>query len=155
MKENDHGIYHLTIQIVVLALVGAAVALPAKLDEVEKKEPVAILSSFVEQDGANTKFGFKSADGIEREGQVVQKQIGTESGSSQSGSVAFTGADGVPVSWTFVADENGFQPSPNILPVAPEPSPAIKRALEQIRRTIEADKKRDMMLAAAAAAARA
>merc|ERR1712137_823493 len=137
MGSRSHLTPNFTMKlIVVLALVGAAVALPAKLDEVEKKEPLAILSSFVEQDGANTKFGFKSADGIEREGQVVQKQIGTESGSSQSGSVAFTGADGVPVSWTFVADENGFQPSPNILPVAP-------------------DKKRDMMLAAAAAAARA
>merc|ERR1711911_429532 len=68
------------------------------------------------------------------------KQITEEAaGAVSSGSYSYTDPDGNVVSLSFVADENGFQPTGDHLP---KPHPAIVRALEQIRRTNEADAKR-------------
>ena len=89
---------------------------------------------------------------MNREEEVAQKQIGEEAGATARGSYSYTDPEGKVITVTYVADENGFQPQGAHLPVAPQPSPAILRALEQIRRTNEADAKRAMMAAAAARA---
>lgn len=48
------------------------------------------------------------------------------------GSYQYTADDGTPVRIEYVADENGFQPTGEILPKAPEIPAAIARALEYI-----------------------
>lgn len=85
---------------------------------------------------------FETADGVKREEEGAQKQIGEESGATSRGSWSYSSPEGQNIALTFVADENGFQPQGDHLPVAPEPSPAIKRALAIIARTNAADEAR-------------
>lgn len=85
---------------------------------------------------------FETADGVKREEEGAQKQIGEEAGATSRGSWSYTAPEGDKIDLTFVADENGFQPQGAHLPVAPEPSPAIKRALAIIARTNAADEAR-------------
>lgn len=86
---------------------------------------------------------FESADGVKREEEGSQKQITPEdAGATKKGSWSYTAPEGDNVQMSFVADENGFVPQGSHLPVAPEPSPAIKRALAQIARTNAADEAR-------------
>ena len=78
-----------------------------------------------------------------REEEGAQKQITPEdSGATSRGSWSYNSPEGEKIALTFVADENGFQPQGAHLPVAPEPSPAIKRALAIIARTNAADEAR-------------
>ena len=65
-----------------------------------------------------------------------------DSGATSRGSWSYNSPEGEKIALTFVADENGFQPQGAHLPVAPEPSPAIKRALAIIARTNAADEAR-------------
>ncbi|XP_064093888.1 cuticle protein AM1159-like isoform X2 [Macrobrachium nipponense] len=52
---------------------------------------------------------------------------------ASSGRLSYTAPDGTPVELTFVANENGFQPQGNHLPVAPEfPHPIPQFVLDQI-----------------------
>lgn len=114
----------------------------ARPDVLEEKKPnVAILSSNVDADPNGTyKFNFETEDGVKRDQEGSLKQITEEAaGAVSSGSYSYTDPDGNVVSLSFVADENGFQPTGDHLP---KPHPAIVRALEQIRRTNEADAKR-------------
>ena len=79
-----------------------------------------------------------------REEEGAQKQITPEdSGATSRGSWSYNSPEGEEIALTFIADENGFQPQSAHLPVAaPEPLPAIKRALAIIARTNAADEAR-------------
>jgi len=79
---------------------------------------------------------------VKREEEGAQKKIGEEEGATKRGSFSYSSPEGEKISLSFVADENGFQPEGAHLPVAPEPSPAIKRALAIIARTNAADEAR-------------
>ncbi|XP_069188746.1 endocuticle structural glycoprotein SgAbd-1-like [Procambarus clarkii] len=58
---------------------------------------------------------------------------GTNGSVVQTGQYSYTAPDGTPVKVTFVADENGFQPQSDIIPVAPAlPHPMPQLALDQI-----------------------
>lgn len=48
------------------------------------------------------------------------------------GSVQYTADDGTPISLTYLANENGFQPQGAHLPTPPPIPPAIQRALDFI-----------------------
>ncbi|CAG9785087.1 unnamed protein product [Diatraea saccharalis] len=52
---------------------------------------------------------------------------------TSNGQYQYVGRDGVPVTVTYVADENGYQPQGDLLPVAPPVPVAIARALEFVR----------------------
>jgi len=125
-------------QIVLIAVVALASARPDKLEDVSRKPPVAILSSESDFDPSGTyNFNFESEDGVKRTQEGSLKQVTDEAaGAISSGSYSYTDPDGKVVSLSFIADENGFQPVGDHLP---KPHPAIVRALEQIRRTNEAD----------------
>jgi len=101
--------------LIVFALcVVAALAAPA--------DDVTILKSEFDNigiDGYN--FAFEQSDGQKRDESAVVNNLGSENESiSVRGSFSFVGDDGQTYTVTYVADENGFQPSAPHLPVAPE-----------------------------------
>merc|ERR1712128_81567 len=97
------------------------------LDSDESFEIIPILreSSILEEDGTHN-FEYESANGI------VRSESGDAYGNKQ-GVISFTHPDGTPFYMTFVADENGFQPQSDSLPVAPAfPHPIPQFVLDQI-----------------------
>ena len=70
-------------------------------------------------DGGNR---FESEDGVKVSESGSQKQIGEkpkEVGTVAKGSYSYTSPEGAVITVTWVADENGFQPTGNHLPTAP------------------------------------
>ncbi|KAK0078679.1 hypothetical protein PV325_002202 [Microctonus aethiopoides] len=65
---------------------------------------------------------------------------GDESSIAVEGSYSYINDDGTPFHLTYVADENGFMPKSDNLPVPPEIPPAILRGLEWIANHPEEDK---------------
>ncbi|XP_042218168.1 cuticle protein AMP1A-like isoform X1 [Homarus americanus] len=62
----------------------------------------------------------------------------------KAGEYSYTAPDGTPVYVKFVADENGYQPQSDLLPVAPEfPHPIPQFVLDQIAFAAEEDAARD------------
>ncbi|XP_051174462.1 endocuticle structural glycoprotein SgAbd-1-like [Leptopilina boulardi] len=120
--------------IALVALVGAA-----PVDE--QQPPVAILRSSA--DGPNPdgsySWSYETENGIKADEHGELKQIGDEGGISAQGSYSYTADDGTPISVSYTADENGFQPQGAHLPQAPEVPPAILRALEWIAAHPEED----------------
>ncbi|KAK4326476.1 hypothetical protein Pmani_003002 [Petrolisthes manimaculis] len=81
---------------------------------------------------------------VETGNGIVLSQSGSPVGPDDSvvkaGEYSYTAPDGTPIHVKFVADENGFQPQSDILPVAPEfPHPIPDFVLEQIRKAAEED----------------
>merc|ERR1712055_18428 len=71
---------------------------------------------------------------IETGNGIVLSQAGDSSG-EQQGVISFTHPDGTPFHLTYVADENGFQPQSDALPVAPAfPHPIPDFVLRQIEK---------------------
>ncbi|XP_068206624.1 cuticle protein AM/CP1114-like [Palaemon carinicauda] len=67
---------------------------------------------------------------------------GAKGAIAASGSFSYTAPDGTPVSLQYVADENGFQPQSDLLPVAPAfPHPIPQFVLDQIAFAAEQDKR--------------
>lgn len=106
-------------------------------------EPVPILRSAA--DGPNPdgsySWSFEAGNGIQAEEQGQQKPGGEEGGiNSVSGSYSYAADDGTPIRLTYTADENGFQPQGDHLPVGPAIPEGIIRALEWIAAHPEEDK---------------
>ncbi|KRG05069.1 larval cuticle protein III/IV [Drosophila mojavensis] len=104
--------------LLVVALIGlvATVDLDEKAETLERKDDVR-------PDGFNILL--KTSNGIE----IVQS--GDEHGNSK-GTFSWVSPEGVPVSLTYVADENGYQPQSDLLPTPPPIPAEIQRALEWI-----------------------
>ncbi|XP_042206577.1 cuticle protein AMP1A-like [Homarus americanus] len=123
---------------VILALVAVAVAeetvAPVPL-------PVAILRS---QQVNPDEFGAHSSD-FEAENGIKFQFSGSQGatgGSNMIGSWSYLQEDGSLATVQFVADENGFQPQSDLLPVAPAfPHPIPQFVLDQIA-FAEAEKER-------------
>ncbi|PSN39561.1 hypothetical protein C0J52_20617 [Blattella germanica] len=115
-------------KILVYSLIAAALAAP------QGQEPVAIISqdSVVNPDGSFN-YGYESADGtkVQQSGQLKQLPDDKEgNGEAIQGSFSYLGTDGVTYQINYIADENGFVPQGDHLPVAPPVPEAIARALE-------------------------
>lgn len=76
-------------------------------------------------------FSYETGDGTSVQAQGVLKNAGDPEAEVQevSGSYAYTAADGTKVQISYIANENGYQPTGEGIPETP---PAIKRALEFI-----------------------
>ncbi|XP_068206655.1 cuticle protein AMP1A-like [Palaemon carinicauda] len=101
--------------------------------------PVAILRDDRTQD----EFGSFSVD-FEADNGIVFSQSGSPNGPEdsvvKSGVYAYTAPDGTFVEVKYVADENGYQPQSDLLPVAPEfPHPIPQFVLDQIAKAAEED----------------
>lgn len=70
------------------------------------------------QDGY--KFAFETSDGTSRQEEAQLKNAGSENEAlSVTGSVTWTAPDGQVFTLNYIADENGYQPIADHLPVAP------------------------------------
>ncbi|XP_069176054.1 cuticle protein AMP4-like isoform X1 [Procambarus clarkii] len=114
--------------ILMVALTAVAVA-----DKLPETVPVvAILRS---QQANPDELGAHSSDFEADNGIKVQLSgsEGAAGGSNMAGSWSYPQEDGSIASVKFVADENGFQPESDLLPVAPEfPHPIPQFVLDQI-----------------------
>lgn len=101
-------------------------------------EPVPILSQNAEVNfDGSYQHNFEAGNGISAQEQGVLKNAGQKDAEAEEvqGSFKYTAPDGTPISISYVANENGFQPQGAHLPVAPTPPPipaAIARALDWI-----------------------
>ncbi|XP_047478827.1 cuticle protein AM1199-like [Penaeus chinensis] len=110
------------IFLVCLAAVAAAAPRP------QDQPPVAILRDDRSDDGnGNFNYAFESEDGISVSAAGAPGAAGQ---SNIQGSFRFTLPDGTIAEVSYTADEDGFRPESDLLPIA-HPLPA--HALEQIR----------------------
>merc|ERR1719244_350309 len=102
-------------------------AAPRSFDSAESAEVIPILrNDLVQEDDGAYSLDVETANGISI------SESGNSDGNKQ-GVISFTHPDGTPFYMTFVADENGFQPQSDALPVAPAfPHPIPDFVLEQI-----------------------
>nr|XP_022914657.1 endocuticle structural glycoprotein SgAbd-8-like [Onthophagus taurus] len=129
----------------VLALSGIALSIP--LPENQKygkntspEEPIPIVSQLTDSgfDGTFTN-NFETGNGITVEQSAVLKTIPDQVDDKIEkqvqeviGSYSYTAPDGTPVKIEYIANENGFQAQGDVLPIPPQPSPIIARALKFI-----------------------
>ncbi|XP_042857462.1 cuticle protein CP14.6-like [Penaeus japonicus] len=126
---------------VVLALL-VAVACADKLYDTPAaradSDEIAILrDDRVMEDDGRYNFDMETANGI------VMSESGShgeEGAINSAGSFSYTAPDGSDIHLQYVADENGFQPQGDHLPVAPEfPHPIPQFVLDQIAFAAEED----------------
>ncbi|XP_043218328.1 larval cuticle protein 65Ag1-like [Amphibalanus amphitrite] len=103
------------MKLVILCLcVAAAVARPQDTPPAE----LLRLDSTQNEDGS-FQYAFETSDPITVEAAGQAKQIGEEIGVVMQGSYSFETPDGQTITINWVADENGFQPQGDAIPVAP------------------------------------
>lgn len=115
-------------QVILVALAACAATAPA--DDV-----VPIVSQ--SQEGPNPdgsyKWSYEAGNSIKAEEEGHLEDAGTENEAlTAEGGFSYTGDDGQPISLTYKADRNGFQPVGAHLPTTPEIPPLIQKALEWI-----------------------
>ncbi|RZC40728.1 Chitin bind 4 domain containing protein [Asbolus verrucosus] len=110
-----------------LVLTLAAVALTAP----PEKEPIPIVSQESDVDYTGKyHYSYESGDGSKVHQSGELKTIDKDNaGEVIQGEFEYLGDDGKTYKITYIADENGYQPQGDHLPVAPEAPPLIARAL--------------------------
>ncbi|XP_014208555.1 cuticle protein CP14.6-like [Copidosoma floridanum] len=109
----------------------AFLALVAFASAVEpKNEPIPILRSSEDPpspDGSYS-YSFETGNGIKAEEKGHVKDLGGEHEAMQvKGSYSYQAEDGSPISVSYTADENGFQPKGDHIPQPPQ---SVLRMLE-------------------------
>lgn len=99
-----------------LFVVAVAAAPGAKVNT----DDIKVVSRTFSNDGNVYKFGFEQSDGQKRDEAGEVKLIGKESGIVMRGSYSFVGEDGQTYTVTYIADENGFQPTGAHIPSGPQ-----------------------------------
>ncbi|XP_050300042.1 endocuticle structural glycoprotein SgAbd-3-like [Anthonomus grandis grandis] len=113
-----------------LVIASTAVLGAPQLQQQQGKEvPIISQESDIQPDGS-FKWSFEAGDGTKAEQSGQPKQIEKETPVVMQGSASWTDNEGGNHQLTYVADENGYQPQSNDLPIAPEIPAAIQRALE-------------------------
>ncbi|KAH8355355.1 hypothetical protein KR093_011537, partial [Drosophila rubida] len=106
-------------QLMICAIVGLATAFPGGAPSPDSD--VILRSEDVRPDGFDAKL--EIANGIN------EQRSGDEHGNIK-GSFSFISPEGEHVQITYVADENGFQPSGDVLPTPPPIPDQILKAIE-------------------------
>ncbi|KAF2906081.1 hypothetical protein ILUMI_00092, partial [Ignelater luminosus] len=92
--------------------------------------PILRQSQDSREDGSY-QWSYETANGIAAQEQAQIRALGPEQGlKSAQGSYSYTAPDGTPISLSYIADENGFQPQGAHLPTPPPIPAAILRSLE-------------------------
>ncbi|XP_012526106.1 endocuticle structural glycoprotein SgAbd-2 [Monomorium pharaonis] len=119
-----------------------AVVVSAAPPHFAQQEFIPILASNL--DGPNVdgsySYSFQTGNGIQAQEQGSLVKISKDEDANRvQGSFSYTDVDGNPISLSYTADENGFHPSGEHLPVAPPIPDAILKALEYISQHPEED----------------
>ncbi|XP_042218149.1 cuticle protein AMP1A-like isoform X2 [Homarus americanus] len=107
----------------------------------DSSEEVPIIRhDFVQGDYGGYQLDMETGNGI----KVSESGApGADGAIASSGSYSYTAPDGTPVHVQFVADENGYQPQSDLLPVAPAfPHPIPQFVLDQIAFAAEEDSRK-------------
>ncbi|GBP89593.1 Larval cuticle protein LCP-17 [Eumeta japonica] len=128
LPDDDQGILEKqeTFGNILLAVISFSLAAPVDEANAEVKK----LETNVYEDGF--KYTYETSNAIAAEAEGTLKKFPENSAVVVKGSFDFITPDGGPVHFTYVADENGYQPQSDILPVGPEIPAYITRALEWI-----------------------
>ncbi|KAK9869772.1 hypothetical protein WA026_003504 [Henosepilachna vigintioctopunctata] len=127
-----------------IILAVAALCASCYAQQAVTKEPIPIIKYVNEGVGPDGSYqwSFETGNGIQAEEQGQLKDAGTDKEALQvQGSAKWTSDDGTPIQLTYIADENGFQPQGDHLPVPPPIPPAIQKALEWIAAHPEPEEK--------------
>ncbi|XP_031640900.1 cuticle protein CP14.6-like [Contarinia nasturtii] len=113
--------------VVLFAVVAVALAAPQSQDQ---SAETLRFDSAVNPESYNYAYETSNQIKASESGQI--KQVGSESAITAQGEYSYIAPDGTPVKLSYIADENGFQPQSELLPVAPAIPEQIQRALEYI-----------------------
>jgi Insect cuticle protein len=103
--------------VVIIALVVAS-CIAAPLDDSSNAQILRYENDNIGIDGY--KFAYETSDGVTREEEATLNNAGSENEAiSVRGSVSWTAPDGQVFTLNYIADENGYQPQGDHLPVAP------------------------------------
>jgi len=125
--------------VILSCLLAVAIAAPqyaaSRDDDSREHIPILVDDRSQPLDGAYH-FDTETGDGIVRSEHGARIEDGSAEGAvAQAGSYSFTLPNGEEFELSFVADEGGFQPQSNFLPVAPAfPHPIPEFVLEQIEK---------------------
>ncbi|KOB73824.1 putative cuticle protein [Operophtera brumata] len=100
---------------------------------VDKDATAAVLRSESDVTATGFNYVYETANGIGAQSSGALKKVGDSEALTIQGQYKYTAPNGTPVQFTYVADENGYQPQSDLLPVGPAIPEAIVRALEYIR----------------------
>merc|ERR1711970_1705009 len=136
--------------IILSCLLAMAVSAPqgyapaARSDDSREFIPILRDDRVQPEDGVYN-FDTETGDGIKRSEQGARISDGSAEGAvAQAGSYSFTLPNGEEFELSFVANEGGFQPQSDFLPVAPAfPHPIPDFVLEQIEKARLEDLNRD------------
>merc|ERR1712235_26946 len=120
-----------------MLLVALFVAVAAAENTYEYKEPIAITKyGSVSDETGKYSYNFEAANGIKMSEEGEQKHFGDKLeegyGSVARGAYSYE-MDGVTYTVNWVADENGFQPTGDLLPVAPPMPEYVVKMLAELR----------------------
>ncbi|XP_063361331.1 endocuticle structural glycoprotein SgAbd-2-like [Cydia amplana] len=96
--------------------------------------PIVRQSQEVNFDGSY-QYSYETGNGITAQEQGYLKNAGVKDAEAQvaQGSYSYTSPEGIPITITYVADENGFRAEGAHLPTPPPIPEAILRSLQQIQ----------------------
>ncbi|XP_021937273.1 endocuticle structural glycoprotein SgAbd-4-like [Zootermopsis nevadensis] len=121
--------------LVVMTLLAAVRAAPQYGGQLQGQysTPIPIISqnSIINPDGSYS-YSYETGNGISAREEGFLKNAGNPETEAQvaQGQFSYIGDDGIPISLTYTADENGFVPQGAHLPTPPPIPPAIQRALQ-------------------------
>ncbi|XP_063621497.1 endocuticle structural glycoprotein SgAbd-2-like [Cydia splendana] len=96
--------------------------------------PIVRQSQEVNFDGSY-QYSYETGNGIAAQEQGYLKNAGVKDAEAQvaQGSFSYTSPEGIPITITYIADENGFRAEGAHLPTPPPIPEAILRSLQQIQ----------------------
>ncbi|KAF9798809.1 hypothetical protein SFRURICE_020373 [Spodoptera frugiperda] len=124
---------------VVLSLLVAAACAAPQYNQYQQQQyqgqeiPIIKQTQEVNFDGSY-QYSYETGNGIAAQEQGYLKNAGVKDAEAQvaQGSFTYTSPEGIPISVSYIADENGFQPQGAHLPTPPPIPEAIARALQYI-----------------------
>ncbi|XP_072750482.1 endocuticle structural glycoprotein SgAbd-2-like [Anoplolepis gracilipes] len=121
----------MNVLIAVLCCAPAVFALPAPESQ---QIPNLVLHIETPKEDGSYSYNYETGNGIQaqEEGGLVKIENGKEEALYVHGSFSYVDPEGGSIALSYVADENGFQPLAEHLPVAPPVPSGILKALEYI-----------------------
>ncbi|XP_042890829.1 cuticle protein AMP4-like [Penaeus japonicus] len=113
--------------LVCLTGIVAASALPQFQDRHPEYTAETVLDEREDRGDGNFRYRFETTNGINAEKVGTP---GSEGQSNMQGAFSFPLPEGGVAQFSYIADENGYQPSSDLLPVAPPLPPHVYRLLE-------------------------